>query len=110
MLPKGFADRAEINPENMLVAAVSSAHRFLRLNVAFGMGGGLDQAHGALSEVNGPGEIWVSEVILHPRITFDSDFEVSAEVVARVHELAHEHCFIARSIKAQITVRSASER
>ena len=70
----------------------------------------LDQAHRVLSEVKRPGEIWVSEVILHPRITFDSDLEVSAEVVARVHELADEHCFIARSIKAKITVRSASER
>lgn len=114
LLPKGFADRAAINPENMLVAAVSSAHMLSWLNVAFGMGiegvSYLDRAHGVLSEVNRPGEIWVSEVILHPRITFDSDFEVSAEVVARVHELAHEHCFIARSIKAKITVRSASER
>jgi organic hydroperoxide reductase OsmC/OhrA len=102
-----------INAENMLVAAVSSAHMLSWLNVAFGMGievvSYLDQAHGVLSEVNRPGEFWVSEVILHPRITFDSRFEVSAEAVARVHELAHEHCFIARSIKAKVTVRSASE-
>ena len=70
----------------------------------------LDQANGVLSEVNRPGELWVSDVILHRRITFDPHFEVSAEVVARVHELADEHCFIARSIKAKVMVRSVSER
>jgi len=38
MLPKAFADRAAVNPENMFVAAVASAHMLSWLNVAFGMG------------------------------------------------------------------------
>jgi organic hydroperoxide reductase OsmC/OhrA len=108
MLPKAFADRAVVNPENMFVAAVASAHMLSWLNVAFGMGievaSYLDRAHGVLSET-ARGEIWVSEVILYPKITFDPHYEVTAEAIAKVHELAHARCFIARSIKATVTVR-----
>lgn len=108
MLPKAFADRAAVNPENMFVAAVASAHMLSWLNVAFGMGievaSYLDRAHGVLSET-APGEIWVSEVILYPKITFDPHYEVTAEAIAKVHELAHARCFIARSIKAKVTLR-----
>ena len=54
MLPKAFTDRAAVNPENMFVAAVASAHMLSWLNVAFGMGievaSYLDRAHGVLSE------------------------------------------------------------
>jgi uncharacterized OsmC-like protein len=53
------------------------------------------------------GEVWVSEVILKPRITFDPHLDVSADVIAKVHELAHEHCYIARSVKSTVTVRPA---
>ena len=108
LLPKGFQDRAAVNPENMLVGAISSAHMLSWLNVAFGMGievvSYLDQAHGVLTEICA-GEVWVSEVILKPRITFDPRFDVSADVIAKVHELAHENCFIARSVKSKVTVR-----
>ena len=108
MLPKAFTDRAAVNPENMFVAAVASAHMLSWLNVAFGMGievaSYLDRAHGVLSE-SAPEEIWVSEVILYPKITFDPHYEVTAEAIAKVHELAHARCFIARSIKAKVTVR-----
>jgi organic hydroperoxide reductase OsmC/OhrA len=110
LLPKGFQDKAAVNPENMLVAAISSAHMLSWLNIAFGMeievASYLDRTHGVLTEISG-GEAWVSEVILQPRITFDARYDVGAEVIAHIHELAHEHCFIARSVKAKVTIRAA---
>ncbi|MGC8518839.1 MAG: OsmC family protein [Steroidobacteraceae bacterium] len=114
LLPRGFTDRAAIHPESMLVAAASSAHMLSWLNVAFGMGiegvSDLDQAHGVLREINRPDELWVSEVILHLRIAFDPHFEISAEVVARVHELAHEHCLSrAQSKRRSRCARGRSE-
>jgi organic hydroperoxide reductase OsmC/OhrA len=109
LLPRGFTDRATVNPENMFVAAISSAHMLSWLNVAFGTGmevaSYVDRAHGIMSEI-APGEVWVSEVILRPRIAFAANYEVTPEAIAHVHELAHEHCFIARSIKAKVTVRA----
>jgi organic hydroperoxide reductase OsmC/OhrA len=52
------------------------------------------------------GEYWVSEVILNPKIMFAANQDVMPSALARIHELAHEQCFIARSIKTKVTVRS----
>lgn len=46
-------------------------------------------AHGILTETSA-GEVCVSEVILKPRITFHPHYDVSAEVIAEIHKLAHE--------------------
>jgi organic hydroperoxide reductase OsmC/OhrA len=107
-VPKGFHDRAAVNPENMLVAAISSAHMLSWLNTAFGMGievvSYLDRAHGVMTEISG-GDVWISEVILQPRITFDPHYDVGADVIEHIHKVANEHCFIARSVKAKVTIR-----
>jgi organic hydroperoxide reductase OsmC/OhrA len=109
LLPKGFRDRAAVNSENMLVAAISSAHMLGWLNIAFGMEievtSYVDRAHGVLTEI-APGQLWVSEVILQPKIRFDPHYDVGADVIAHIHELAHKDCFIARSVKAKITIRT----
>ena len=108
LVPKGFQDRTAVNPENMLVAAISSAHMLSWLNMAFGMGievtGYVDRAHGVMTEIS-DGEAWISEVILQPRITFNPNYDVGTEVIEHLHALAHEHCFIARSVKAKVTIR-----
>ena len=49
---------------------------------------------------------WVSEVILHPRITYNERSSASATAETRLHELAHEQCFIANSIKTKVSVRT----
>jgi hypothetical protein len=40
-------------------------------------------------------------------VKFDVGQQVSPEAIAHIHELAQQHCFIARSIKTKVTVRSA---
>lgn len=109
MLPKACAERAAVDPQRLVVASVASAHRLSWLTVAFGIGievaSHLDRAHGVLSETT-PGEIWVSEAILCPNINFDPHDEVTVQASAKAHELAHARCFIARSIKEKVTVRS----
>jgi organic hydroperoxide reductase OsmC/OhrA len=109
MLPKAFADLAAVNPENMFVASVASMHMFSSLNVAFGMeievASDLDRALAVLGET-APGEIWMSQVILYPKVTFDPHYEVTAEAIATVQELARAPCVITRSSKAKVTVRA----
>ena len=110
LLPAAFRDKAAINPHNMFVATIASAHMLTWLHIAFGMEleviSYVDRACGVLSEVEG-GDCWLSEVILHPKISFKASQQISPEAIARMHELAHQHCFIARSIKTKVTVRSA---
>lgn len=109
LLPDGYRDKAQFNPENLFVATVASAHMLSWLHVAFGVGAEVetyrDAAEGVLSELS-EGVYWVSEVILNPQVTFNARQEVKPSALARFHELAHEQCFIANSIKTKVTVRS----
>jgi organic hydroperoxide reductase OsmC/OhrA len=109
MVPEGYRDKIKLNPENLFVATVASAHMLSWLHVAFGMQieveSYLDAASGVLTE-RSEGVYWVSEVILTPKITFASYQEVMPSALTRIHELAQEQCFIANSIKTKVTVRS----
>jgi organic hydroperoxide reductase OsmC/OhrA len=41
---------------------------------------------------------------LHPVVQFAAGTVVSAEDLRRLHDSAHRNCFIANSIKAEVTV------
>jgi organic hydroperoxide reductase OsmC/OhrA len=45
-------------------------------------------------------KLWIARIILRSRIAIDTD----AETLAHIHHLAHEACFIANSVKTQVTV------
>jgi organic hydroperoxide reductase OsmC/OhrA len=64
-----------------------------------------DTVVGMLSE-SSPQVYWISEVILHPRITYNERSNATATAEAKLHELAHEQCFIAQSIKTKVTIRA----
>jgi hypothetical protein len=55
-----------------------------------------DEVAGVMSELS-PDVYWVSEVILAPKITYYDKSTATASAEPRLHELAQEHCFIARS-------------
>ncbi len=108
--PQAYRDRARLDPLKAYVAMISSAHMLAWLHAAFShdveVESYLDTAEGVMGDLS-EGLFWVSEVILKPRITFGSHQEVTAAAVAHFHELAQRDCFIARSIKTKVTVRSA---
>jgi organic hydroperoxide reductase OsmC/OhrA len=100
----------QIDPEKMFVATIASAHMLSWLHLAFGMGSEVlsysDEAHGIMTELS-EGVYWVSEVLLHPNITYSERSRATPVAEARLHELAHEQCFIANLIKTKVTVHSA---
>jgi organic hydroperoxide reductase OsmC/OhrA len=65
MLPEGYRDKVKLNPENLFVATVASAHILSWLHVAFQMGIEVetyrDPASGVLTEIS-EGVYWVIEV------------------------------------------------
>jgi organic hydroperoxide reductase OsmC/OhrA len=89
-----------INPHNTFVATIASAHMLTCLHIAFGMDVEVeryvDRAYGVLTAVE-DGDCWISEVILHPKITLKAGHEITAEGMAHLHKHAHDHCYIARS-------------
>jgi organic hydroperoxide reductase OsmC/OhrA len=52
----------------------------------------------------GDGKLAITRVVLRPRIEFGATARPSTEEIARLHALAHEHCFIANSVLTAITV------
>ena len=97
---KGDADKAD--PEDMLVAALSSCHMLSFLAIAakkkLTVNSYQDDAVGFLE--NEGGKLWITRVILRPKVAIDTD----AEMLAQIHHLAHEACFIANSVKTEVTV------
>lgn len=103
-----YRGRAELpNPEEALVAALSSCHMLTFLAVAarrrFVVDAYEDDAVGHM-EKNAEGKLAITRVELRPRTSFSGEKLPSAEDVARMHEVAHRECFIANSVKTQVSV------
>jgi organic hydroperoxide reductase OsmC/OhrA len=107
-VPKPYSNEANVDPEEAFVAAIASCHMLTYLYVAskagFQIVGYEDTAVGILSK-NDRGVPWVSAVTLQPRITYTGDKRPSEADEDRLHHAAHEQCFIANSVKTDITVR-----
>ena len=90
------------DPEDMLVAALSSCHMLSFLAIAakkrLTVHSYEDDAVGFLE--NDGGKLWITRVILRPKVAIDAD----AETLSHIHHLAHEACFIANSVKTDVTV------
>jgi organic hydroperoxide reductase OsmC/OhrA len=101
---------ALLNPEDALVAALSSCHMLTFLAVAakrrFIVDQYSDHAVGFL-EKNQKGQLAVTRVILRPRVTFSGSILPTPEDLTRLHEQAHHGCFIANSVTTEVTVEPA---
>jgi len=57
---------------------------------------------------NERGVEWISRVVLRPRIEYAGG-QPAPEQVERLHHAAHEQCYIANSVKTEITVAAAGD-
>ena len=92
-------DKTKYNPEELLVAAISSCHLLWYLHLCAKAGVIVtdyqDRAIGKMSETkSGSGKF--TEVILKPEVTVTADS--SFEQAQQLHQEAHEFCFIANSV------------
>lgn len=104
-----WAVEAAVNPEEMLVAALSNCHMLSFLHVArlagFTVTAYRDHAEGSMSEI-AAGRQAVTKVVLHPRIDWAGPVPDPA-TLDRMHHDAHEVCFIANSVRTEVTVARA---
>ncbi|MFN4289144.1 MAG: OsmC family protein [Brevundimonas sp.] len=103
--PVPGSDPSGVDPEEALVAAVSSCHMLFFL--AHARRHGLvvtaydDQAEGRMSP-NAEGKLYISRVTLRPLVTFDGPADPA--VVTQVHDLAHSDCYLSHSIRGDVVV------
>ncbi len=101
-----YSNEANVDPEEAYVASISSCHMLTFLYFASRQGVDVtsyeDEAVGVMTK-NERGIPWVSTVVLHPRIVY-AGAPPSPEDEERLHHRAHEGCYIANSVKTEITV------
>lgn len=104
--PAYLGDPSRVDPEEAFVAAVASCHMLTFLAIAarkrLVVDAYTDVAIGHL-EKNAGGKLAVTRVELRPQVRFGAK-PPSAEELARLHELAHDNCFIANSVTTAITI------
>ncbi len=96
-----------VDPEEALVAALSSCHMLTFLYLAarknFRVDSYRDEAIGYMDK-NADGRLAITRVTLRPQIEFGGDTLPTADDLKALHHAAHEECYIANSVKADVRV------
>ena len=103
-----FSVEAAVDPEEALVAAASSCHMLTFLWLAakawFNVAAYTDNAVGEMTKGD-DGKEWMSRITLDPQIEWFGERVPTVEELADLHHTAHEGCYIANSVKTEITIR-----
>jgi organic hydroperoxide reductase OsmC/OhrA len=107
-----FSDPAGVDPEEALVASLSSCHMLFFLD--FARAGGFavesyDDAAEGMMEKGADGRIAMTRVTLHPQIVFSGEKRPSAAEVEAIHHKAHDACYIANTVKSEVSVEGGAE-
>jgi len=107
-----WAAAGAVDPEEMLVAAISSCHMLSFLHCArlagFVVARYSDAAEGTL-EPDAEGRLAVTRVTIRPQVDY-AGARPGEEERDRLHHEAHAACFIANSVRTRIEVAPLAER
>lgn len=105
--PGYFGNADRVDPEEAFVASLSSCHMLTFLALCakkrLVVESYRDQAVGHL-EKNDDDKLAITRVVLRPTIEFGGEKRPGPDELARLHDRAHAHCFIANSVKTRVTV------
>jgi organic hydroperoxide reductase OsmC/OhrA len=106
--PDYGGDEAASNPEELLLAALSTCHMLTFLAVVANRGYVVDAYTDdavAVLDKNADGKTAVTKAVLSPKVTFGGDKRPGDEEYAKYHERAHAACFIANSVKTEVVLK-----
>jgi organic hydroperoxide reductase OsmC/OhrA len=107
--PAYLGDPKNVDPEEAFVAALSSCHMLTLLAFAckkkFVLDEYTDDAVGHM-EKNAEGKMAITKVELHPKLKFSGEKQPTDADLDEMHHFAHENCFIANSVKTEVTVET----
>ena len=105
----GYLGNADlVDPEEAFVAALASCHMLTFLAIAAREGIVVDRYRDAAVGFmgrNGEGRMTVARVVLRPELSVRSPAP-SPETLDRLHEVAHQECFIANSVRTEVVVEA----
>lgn len=107
IVPAPMSVEANVDPEEAFVASLSSCHMLFFLSIAAKQGFVVDEyvdaAVGTL-EKNADGAMAMTRVVLRPSIVYSGDKRPTREQLESMHHRAHGMCFIANSVKTDVTI------
>ncbi len=105
VVPLPLSDASAVDPEEAFVASLSSCHLLWFLDLACRAGWVVDDyrddAEGTMAR-DADGRLAMTLVTLRPRVCFAGPRQPDAAEVRRLHEQAHDECFIARSVRSEV--------
>jgi organic hydroperoxide reductase OsmC/OhrA len=110
-VPLPMSDAAALDPEEALVAALSSCHMLFFLSIAatrgFVVDSYRDDAVGSMDK-NADGKKAMTLITLRPTIVFAGERRPSRVEIDAIHHDAHQQCYIANSIKAEVVIEGVN--
>lgn len=106
-VPIPMSDITAIDPEEALVAALSSCHMLFFLAFARKDGFVVDSYRDAavgLMDRDARGKISITLITLRPAVMFSGEVHPDRPALDALHHRAHEACYIANSIHAEVRI------
>ncbi len=100
-----FSYPAAVDPEEALVASVSSCHMLWFLAIAAQRGFRVDRYHDSAVGIiakNEAGRLAITRITLHPAVEFSGESLPSGEEILALHHTAHDECYIANSLRSEV--------
>ena len=111
IVPLPHSKPENVDPEEALVASLSSCHMLFFLSIAARSGFVVDHyrdsAVGYL-EKDGNGKLAMTRVVLRPEAAYSGKKLPAAGQIEIIHHQAHEQCFIANSVKTLVITEIVS--
>ena len=105
--PAYLGNPKNVDPEEAYVASLSSCHMLTFLAIAckrkFVLDEYTDEAVGQM-EKNAEGRLAITRVTLKQKLKFSGDKRPTPEEIDEMNHAAHDQCFIANSVKTEVTV------
>ena len=109
--PAYLGNPNHVDPEEAFVASLSSCHMLTFLAIAckkkFVLDEYLDEAVGVM-EKNSEGRLAITRVTIKQRLKFSGDKQPTSQELEEMNHAAHDQCFIANSVKTEVTVETQS--
>jgi organic hydroperoxide reductase OsmC/OhrA len=107
VVPLPLSDPRGVDPEEALVASLSSCHMLWFLSIAAQRGylvdSYADEAVGVMGR-NAAGRLALTQVTLHPHAVFGGAKLPDRVALDALHHAAHAECFIAASIRSEVVI------
>lgn len=104
--PDYLGDADCVDPEEAFTAALASCHMLTFLAIASMSGYTVDsyedEAVGMLAKGE-DGKPWLAKIEMHPKIVFSGEKQPDEAALDKLHQKAHHECFLAKSVKTEIS-------